>query len=789
MSSPGDTPFDPTRIDISLDMIGGSSIQRVETLIQALSTVTRELAKISSAIPETQVQGQSQMVAGIRQGGRGSSTSHSAAPSPEDTGENTSRSWVPSPEQQDAIDARIAADNTLRDQSARGLLNRLKNDTDPGSFQTLRGMGQAIRHPLSTLQDEAQVYGARERVQSARRPGSVYRPQPGSQNLNAPNGLDLDGTMAPGVGDIPPATQDGEPGPDSSIPLNALPPQQQALRSNQRQYESAHEPISMLQFGQYTTENKLNWAADYLTRRSARQYESAYQDAAATREPGMGMDEFNATIAPTLNQGETSALLSNLTRMAAGQAGNLSILHGNAQKLYNFGSDVNTTGTEAGYQRSTSQITIPGTDISFGNPYDTVKGAVEAVGGFLGIGHGGDTATSEGLREKLTVQRLGRGSRGITNEQAKEAVSTLQQLGWSGDENQNLSLDILKPLMQQGLNGNVTATMLDHAMRNGTDSTESFREALDDLGPSARRARMSLTEYQESLDEFAKNAEQQGATYTQGLQAGKDFTTGTGLTPQQAASASDSSLVQGMGFSRYGIVPGAFGLLSGGQQANATEDAVAMAMGAFKGLTPPPGSGISAEDYQAALAARATGMSPATVKKLWDNRNQIRPASLGASALSRFSEAHKFVETQGTDDQKDHVDDAGTMLRLDGKDASWNSVEKQLMATASAAKTPAERSNLTKQVEKINSESGDKRIKDAKGFFDKINTPVDDNKPTVYVKFKGTAAKLFEQVDAKKLNANGGGDSINSVSASVAAARRSMSSLGSLAQVAQDIQP
>jgi hypothetical protein len=421
------------------------------------------------------------------------------------------------------------------------------------------------------------------------------------------------------------------------------------------------------------------------------------------------------------------------------------------------------------------------------------------------------SAMREAINQRVNVQRL-RMRGGINGQQAQEIIGSLAGLGWTGEEGQNLAFDAVAPLVQQGQNPGIVSALLDQSIRNGNTSLEDFRETMDNLGPAARAARMSLDEYQESLGAFAEAAQEQGAFYGQGLRLGRNLSSGFGVTPQQATAVMQSPLTQGMAMMNYGVLPNEMAMIGPSAIGNATGQSVDMALraaGAFNRDIVRDGKVVmKGEDRMSNQAAAFMGVSRETFERLRAGRDTAPRIFEAQEALEAFERGSGFLREdgggariatgkikpgdivptrKGAPNAKKYGDIWGVKATVEGYGekitgstaatgaagevgAQWDTVEKQLRSFA--PKSGKGRKDFLKQIDDLEDEDPATRAKGARKMLAdqarKITDP-ESEKSKISVRFTGAAAKYFEQVERDhgkpKKDADAGGKPINETAA------------------------
>jgi hypothetical protein len=778
-------PLDPDRIDISLDLMGEGSLRAIEALTTQLSTVSAHLNSLGSQIPELQAQGARTVVGAFNQG-----LGVHEGPSPY-------RSQTQASPVQDAAGQGGSYAGELHELSNMSFRQRLSHYRQQGGTGGAAGL----------IDREIDVYGAREREQATRRAGMSLRTD-FSEPSTTHAGTQYDRDMIVTPGGAPsgaPSNQQGAPSEGASLPRPAW---MQALQANPAQWERAQEGFVLPQFGELTIQDKLRMGSDFFTRSATRAYERSYAANQRVNQPynaalaeatslGFSQEEFDQHIAPgegleytpfTGGAGVNRGRAANLLRMGADQAAQVVTIARDARRLMAYGGGINQQGVAAGFERG-GTINIPGTDFGILNPLDMLQS---------------NSAFREAINQRVNVQRL-RMRGGINGEQAQEIIGSLASLGWTGEEGQNLAFDTVSPLVQQGQNPGIVSGLLDQSIRNGNTSLEDFRSTMDDLGPSARAARMSLDEYQESLGAFAEAAQEQGAFFGQGLRLGRNLSSGFGITPQQSTAVMQSPLTQGLAMMNYGVLPNELGALNQGAIGNATNQSVDMALraaGAFNRDVVRDGKVVlRGRDRQSIQAAQFMGVSRETFERLrrgrditphiFEAQEALEAYGQGSSAIRKDHGAVKITTGDikpgdwvpvrrgsgsnvhdfgnGIFGAKATVAGHGEKINVSADAAGaagevnqqWDTVEKQLRAMAPKG---AGRKGYLKDVDALDDLDPAERAKKARKMLNeearKIVDP-EENKQTISVRFTGSAAKYFEQVERDngkpKKDSNAGG--------------------------------
>ena len=389
-----------------------------------------------------------------------------------------------------------------------------------------------------------------------------------------------------------------------------------------------------------------------------------------------------------------------------------------------------------------------------------------------------DSAFREVVNQRVNKLRLqARG--GINGKQAEAIIDSVAGAGWGGEIGQEIAFDQVSPLVQQGLNPEVTARMFDQAARNGMQPLGELRETLEGLGPAARSAHMTLTEYQEALDEFANTMQERGSTYTEGARSGRVISAAHGMTPQQTGQLLNSPLTVSMGMARYGALPQEFGALDPSSQSDAMGRAVDMAMRSTAGFADQPlrdpDTGeplrdpftgevqVSGRRRQETMAANVLGTNYETLHRFLENRGQARHIQEGLTAVERA----EYLEHSYDKFKKLPKGEQDPRRMRQGRQEiaqTWETAVSEMRATARLEKDPKERGEAMKRVNEIaRMKDPEERGEEAKKWMQRIAgqnvEEAADSK--VKVEFTGPAAALFKQHEGRlsepKRKANNGG--------------------------------
>jgi hypothetical protein len=781
------TPLDPERIDISLDLVGEGSLAAVQQLTHQLSIVSDYMANIQARTPEGAAAG-ARIIGNSLGANRGIVTPSGAHP----YGSNAAKSPVI------ANNAGAAASRADHD-----LVEGIGSQPFRRRFRNSLRSGGGLR---GAINQELDIYGATERLQAQRR-GSRNQGPTDSASYGQADPYDR---IFSGYGDVTEQSGgpvSGMPSSGASLPEGATNPTEplwmRTLKADPVAWEHTQDGLRLPPGGlSLNLQDKMRIASDFLARSSARSVNAAQQTPAAqayqtalsaAMANGYSKEYYDANIAPlegvtptdisgvATTRGTAAALLRYGADRAAPLIQLSQDIRQRATAAYNFAGATQQMGVQAGFERA-GQINIPGTNIGITNPID-----------FL---HSG-SAAREGLNQRINTMRL-RLMGGINGTQASEIVQGLVGSGWSGEQGQNAAFDAIAPLVQQGQNPNLAVGSFDYAMRQGNASMRDFVDTMSDLGTSARAANMSLDEYQQGLMEFAQQARSLGATGVQGMQLGRNLTDALGVAPQVASQMLQSPMVQAFAM-RQGVLPTEIGMMGSSGVTSALYGGMEMAMQASRSFLNQPtvrdaaGNVITGEQRQMNNAAQIMGMSHEEFQRLWRNRQGAQHGAIAGEMLNRYSRNIRTIDQQvrhgssssdpralasivsgahgsavamaerAAQDQGARGEIADELdARIDR--SQWTPIDRELRRMAPARGTQGYDKYMS-QIHNIEGKTGQDRVKAAREFIaehGKVTMPSDQ--PVVYLKAKGALAKLVEQVggDGKSIarqHANSGGES------------------------------
>lgn len=387
-----------------------------------------------------------------------------------------------------------------------------------------------------------------------------------------------------------------------------------------------NEPIQIPRYGEFTIQDKLNMASDWLARGG---YRANRASRAAGGDPEAGVGRLQS--AALLNQAAAySPYIAGLGQSIMRRTG---LTQGSSGPL---GLNINPTqntlrGAAQGYDRAGADVTIPGTHIGFQLP-----GPLR----FL------TEAGREGLRTSVEQVKLAARSE-ITKEQAAAITEAVESRGWRGDQQRRMvqgagDLFSLPGLNQ--LNPDLGVGLMDQSLRYGNSSVKDFVETMRGLPDAAKAAKVSIDEMASGLEEMGNAVQEQGGTFREGLQRGTEFSSITGLPPQAGTKLMQNPVVQSNMFLKTGLIPQVQGLAPTGSLTGSTYDSLKQMVGIFDNMPDTVIRGasgkttISGERQAIALAGQQLGLTPDEAISMWHNGKRIQTASRLETSLEGYQQ-------------------------------------------------------------------------------------------------------------------------------------------------------
>jgi hypothetical protein len=493
-----------------------------------------------------------------------------------------------------------------------------------------------------------------------------------------------------------------------------------------------------------------------------------------------GADALDIRAANNLAEGKSAGTFNTLGSTVASNASNaLGWLQGKGAKTA-FGALLAYRGAET-IANAFANTNDAGRALGYGNAQNLgIFGFRNPLAQLSATGEAASLKLEEqGLMGRVPnafgVHGAGLSSAGLTKDQAQAAVGTLAGQGFSNastdprnfasGDNTRIAQNLLAPLMNMGLTAQ-DAAQWTPALRNANTSMQTLMDTLNQLPAAARASKTTVADFNASLEQLAQTQVSQGGTMQGGLQTGMAFTESTGMAPGIANALSQNSIYTALMMGQYGILPSGVANLPGGAQVGGMLSAFNLLRNATSGLNQNKYETVAGQklpevygyQLQDAQIAQMLGVDQSTVNRL---RREAPYASRISSVLGQLG-------NEGSNGMP------GTGIwSILGKAQNWQGLNAQQQRQATSVWNATAGKNLnqlgltSQQIKDINS-TGDIRSRMSKLQNDLLGSQKNNpqNQITVYVKFKGEAAKHFTQAGpaVAKLQANSGqGAALNSV--------------------------
>lgn len=613
---------DPNRIDVSLNIMSDATLTAVNNLTNQLSSLREFLAAQGMTDPAAQAAAAGQWT---QAPGGGYSYTHPGTtqagifhgPSqPIIQGQPSNPSGGADASRQRAAQLR---------QEYQDYIDNLRSGAAPdrplaGAARDLMGneIGDIQRFQIAGMEKKAYGGSRMDRffgmypgiTQRSNREDRTFEDLTGQPGPPMSGGGSLPSGMGSGGGSYPPQ------GPPTTSPMGDygdMPGWMQTLQREGITPESRFG-FTIPRLGEFTIQDKLNMAAQWIGRAAQR---------GGTVDPTTGQRTFGttATIA-----GRTAAGASYL----ADQSAAIVAIQREWQRVAGF-----ARGQEQGAE-------------SLGFSRESALGDIEIGGVGLRLGFPGASAASrEGLREELTQRRV-QAAPGVSGDEAARIRNIVAGMGYSGDNNERMQMDLFKHLMQRGIAPETVAPLVDQGLRQGNTSIAALRDTMVDLADAARNANQTLEATTEAAGEYAESVQNIGANYEAALRNAATFTR-AGLDPRIAGQAMQSPMVQGVLTMQTGLPPQLQGIVGapGVMQAMGTAIQQGLDLGApfanmpDSTITSASGQRITVStgrDAQIAMAAQTTGIPRQIIERYMRNPNFLQAGGLAQTMVGQMQD-------------------------------------------------------------------------------------------------------------------------------------------------------
>lgn len=655
-------PQDPNRIDVSLSILSDASLQAVTNLTNQMVGLRELIASQGMVDPTRAAQSAGQAAQYTTPAQVGTPGAVPNRPPIVQSGDpsNPSQGSQTSKQQRDAAKAEYQAyietlknngvPETLSSQAEQLMMNnlsdlqRMKVAVQEKRAGMLSGRGSALdrffqlypgvsRDPYEdrTYEDVAQVPRMGE---SALPEGMAVRsggispsasfvggPVPGSQGvlpggggwqyspqgLVIPQGAGGGGRRPPNIPQAPSGPNDFGGNTDGGGPGQMQPGWAEALGREGITPES-RLGLTIPRLGEFTIQDKLNMYAQWMGRAAMRRQDAGDQ--------GVGTQFMGRTAAGAAYLRDQSAAL-----VAVGRE---------FQRLRNFARGEELSGEQLGFSR------------------ESALGDIEVLGAGFRLNAGiTSEAQREALHQELTQRRV-QAAPGVSGDEAQRIRQIVAGMGYSGDLNANLQMNLFRNLQQRGIAPEAVAPLVDQGVRQGNSSVAALRDIMYQLADAARTAHMTLEETTAATAEYAEGIQSIGGEYESALEKAAVFTR-VGLDPRIMGQAQQSPMIQGILTARTGLPPQLQGVIGAPMVAEATAAAIeqGLALGSpFQNIPDRVMETASGEritvatgrDAQIAMAAQTTGLPRQIIERYMRNPEFLRSGAIASTMAGQLQE-------------------------------------------------------------------------------------------------------------------------------------------------------
>lgn len=396
----------------------------------------------------------------------------------------------------------------------------------------------------------------------------------------------------------------------------------------------ADEAITMPRYGQFTSQDVLNMGAHALAKFAVPRADSDMGKAVGTVGGALATA---GSLAPYL------AVMERMSGMSM-----------NKQAIQD-------RGQEMGYSRAGGPLGLGSSLFGFqvpGSQFFTEAGR-------------------ESMKEDWNAFKTGLGG-GITVKEAKEYMQALRNKGYTGNELQNATKTLTDIRRDPNTSSDVgspeaMANLYDRTLRFGSNSLDGLKDSIKGMGEVAKKARMSVDEVYNALDQFATEQQHLGGTYAQGMNMGKQFMGVTGMTAEHLSNFQQNGVVQGMFSGTTGLLPTEMGAAPLSANMDAIYKSLDMMGGAYGKLgtrTIKDKYGtlqVSGQAQKEALMAQQFGTTPEVIHNMMKNENRFKTEASLESWTSEYGKAAAGMKNADPSDPhyQDNMDKlSGAMPRL-----------------------------------------------------------------------------------------------------------------------------
>ncbi len=621
-------PNDPrdNQIDINLSLLPGESETAVRSLIEAMQSVTTQLAAVATsnedaaremarvAFAQTHLPTHGVAPSASRAGVREATTAEQIT----EVLRDTQQQQVNRETQRSAREVEV--ERVFQQRLAEA---QLQSATLAQSARYIR-TGQTTRDPIffgrhdvhADIEREREAFSATQpseygrvrqfinRVAQVSAPGAnvVNRQELWSQasrevaeRYGSDPGIDIDSGERSENASVPPNAPPEMVSSSSNTPAIPPMPTGPAWRAHFNP-EDLQRGFDMPQAfgGEWTIQHSLQHAARFLGGVAQSRY-----TAAGGTDPNAGFLTGNA-----------AALMSRMSNLAPIMA---NFNHNLMRRGLDYGN-LEQLGVAAGAETGgVINLPTPWGDIPIQDPIQ--RGRAAALGAGLRASFGMQGMAESPYLGFQTAGDIGAAMtmQGFDRESIDEAIEAAGQI--RGDVIRNLDPEIYIQMLQQHL-------------REGATALNEFTGSMSMMQAAARSSRQSLDDTVTAANQYAEAVQAQGGLYSEGLRRAAEYSIITGRPSQVGATLMENGLVQGMTFANTGVLPQIQGLLPEGAAVEGQMDAIEQMIGLFRpGLErqrveTPHGSYVIGRNRQAmAMAGQMLGIPTGTIEAMFRQRD------------------------------------------------------------------------------------------------------------------------------------------------------------------------
>lgn len=333
-------------------------------------------------------------------------------------------------------------------------------------------------------------------------------------------------------------------------------------------------PPQMPQFGEFTTQNLIQYMSDMATHRGLRRYASNGLDTGTEAWANIGRAlQGAADFAPKVAMAHQFARSYGYDMRSHSRDG-LGGLEGLGERYGQSGAD--------GFGTINLPFGLGGIRLPFINP-----------------------AAREGVMAEIKKTWEARQA-GINKEQLNTIESNMLDRGYydRGGAQWRAAIDMARTGNKQVAMSSQYYDAMDKATRAAGVSLRTFNDTMKKVPETAKAAKVSFEQMMADMDAMGDLNQQQGGMFNRGQQTALGFATVTGLAPGPFVAAQNNPLVQAELMRTTGLAPFMQGLATPGQRVNSTLAAVQQISGVMRTTAPNRGGfkGFNGENLKSNIS-------------------------------------------------------------------------------------------------------------------------------------------------------------------------------------------